>query len=171
MSVTLLIVDLLQFLVCCIKSGVSRCTCLMMRYLDHTCQCGLHAVPWSHIGILMHHLAAEPHSTAGLLFPSQCHTGAILLTTYSMVWDWWVSRVGPILFIGLSCSIPTTVFYYFSLSFLPVNRLVLWDWGLRTDRVYITLTLALPTSFNNNNLMSVNVKHENTLQVAFVIIW
>ena len=25
---------------------------------------GLHAVPWSHIGILMHRLAAEPRSTA-----------------------------------------------------------------------------------------------------------
>ena len=42
-------------------------------------------------------------------------------------------------FIGLSCSIPTIVFYYFYLSLLPVYRLVLWDWGLRTGRVYITL--------------------------------
>ena len=25
---------------------------LMMRYLDRICQCMLHAVPWSHIGIL-----------------------------------------------------------------------------------------------------------------------
>ena len=43
--------------VCCIRSGVNRCTRLMMRYLDRMCQCGLHAVPWSHIGILMRHLA------------------------------------------------------------------------------------------------------------------
>ena len=28
----------------------------------------LHAVPWSHIGTLMHRLAAEPRSTAGLFF-------------------------------------------------------------------------------------------------------
>ena len=34
---------------------------------------------------------------------------------------------------------PTIVFYYFSLSLLPVYRLVLWCWGLRTDRVYVTL--------------------------------
>ena len=40
----------------------------MMLYLYCFGQCGLHAVPWSHIGILMRRLAAEPHSTAGLLF-------------------------------------------------------------------------------------------------------
>ena len=43
-------------------------------------------------------------------------------------------------FIGLSCSIPTIVFYYFSFSVFPVYRLVLWGWGLWTDRVYITLS-------------------------------
>ena len=47
---------------------------------------------------------------------------------------------GKCFFIGLSYSIPTIVFYYFFLSFLSVNRLVLWGWGLRTDRVYITLS-------------------------------
>ena len=44
------------------------------------------------------------------------------------------------LFIGLSCSIPTIVFYSLSLSLLSVYRLVLWGWGLWTDRVYITLS-------------------------------
>ena len=47
---------------------------------------------------------------------------------------------GQCYFIGLSCSIPTIVFCYFSLSLLPVYRLVLWGWVLRTDRVYITLS-------------------------------
>ena len=32
----------------------------------------LHAVLWSHIGTLMHRLAAEPRRTAGLLFPYRC---------------------------------------------------------------------------------------------------
>ena len=58
----------------------------------------LHSVPWSHIGILMSHLPAEPRRTAGLLFPSQCPSGTILLTPYSMVWDWRVSRAEPMLF-------------------------------------------------------------------------
>ena len=139
MIVTLLIVDLLQFCVYCIRSGVTRSTLLMMRYLDRMCQCGLHAVPWSHIGILMHHLATETRSTTGLLFSSQCPSGTILLTPYSMVWDWRVSRAEPMLFYCLSSSIPTIVFYYFSLSLLPILRFGLWGWGPRTDRVYITL--------------------------------
>ena len=84
----LLIVDLLQFCVCCIRSGVTRCTRLMMHYLDRMRQCGLHVVPWSHIGILMRCLAAEPRSTTGLLFSSQCPSETILLTPYSMVWNW-----------------------------------------------------------------------------------
>ena len=43
-------------------------------------------------------------------------------------------------FIGLRCSIPTIVFYYFSISHLSVYRLVLRVWGLRTVRVYTTLS-------------------------------
>ena len=87
----------------------------------------------------MLHLAAEPRNPAGLLFLSQCPSGMILLTPCSIVWYWLVSRAGSMFFLGLSCSIPTIVFYYFSISLLPVYRLVLCDWGLRTDSLYITL--------------------------------
>ena len=57
-------------------------------------------------GVLVAHrytlrrLAAEPRSTAGLLFPSQCPSGTILPTLYSMVLDRRVSRVGPILLLA-----------------------------------------------------------------------
>ena len=74
-----------------------RYTLLMVLYLDRKCQCELHAVLWSHIGPLMHRLAAEPCSTAGLLFPSRCPSRKILLKPYSMVWDWRVSRAGRML--------------------------------------------------------------------------
>ena len=37
LSVTLLIVDPRQFCVCFIRSGVTRCTLLMVLYLDHMC--------------------------------------------------------------------------------------------------------------------------------------
>ena len=83
----MLIVDPRQSFVCFIRSGVTRCTLLMVLYLNRMCQCGLHAVLWSHIGTLMHRLAAEPCSRAGLSFPSRCPSGTILLTPYSMVWD------------------------------------------------------------------------------------
>ena len=46
----------------------------------------------AHIGTLMHRLAADPCTTAGLLFHSRCPSGTILVTPYSMVWDWQVSR-------------------------------------------------------------------------------
>ena len=47
---------------------------------------------------LMRFLAAEPHSTAEPLFTCQYLCGTILLSLYSMVWDWQVSRAGPIIF-------------------------------------------------------------------------
>ena len=67
--------------------------------MDRMCQCGLHEMPWSHIGILMRCLAVEPRSTAGLLLPSRCPSGTILLTPYSMVWDCGVSRAVLMLFL------------------------------------------------------------------------
>ena len=135
-----LIVDPWLSCVCFIRSGVTRCTLLMVISLDRMCQRWLHAVLWLHIGTLMHSPTAEPCSTAGLLFPFRCPFGMILLAPFSMVWHWLVSRGGQCFFIGLSCSIPTIVFYSLSLSLLSVYRLVLWGWGLWTDRLYITLS-------------------------------
>ena len=47
----------------------------------------------------------------------------------------------------------------FSLSLLSVYRLVLWGWGLRNDRVYITLSQPCTAYifFNNNNNNNNNV--------------
>ena len=148
MSVTFLIVDPWQSCVCFIRLGITRCTLLMVLYLDRMCQCGLHAVLWSRIGTLMHRLAAEPCSTAGFLFPSRCPSGTILTTPFSMMWDWRVSRAGPMLLYWPKLLYP----YYSLLLFLSVYRLVLWGWGLRTDRVYITLSQPCTADlFHNNN--------------------
>ena len=141
---TMLIVDPLQSCVYFIRSGVTRCTLLIDRctvYLFCMCQYGLYAALWSHIGTLMHRLGAKPHSTAGLLFPSLCPSGTNLLAPYSIDGvglAGFKSRANA--FFCLSCSIPTIVFYSFFPSLLSVYRLVLWGWGLRTDRVYITLS-------------------------------
>ena len=81
---------------------------------------------------------AKHCSTAGLLFTSQCPSGTIFLTPYSIVWDWRVSRAGPMLFFnGVSHSIPTIVFHYFP-PLISVYRLVLWGCSLQTDWVCIT---------------------------------
>ena len=93
----------------------------------------------SHIGTLMRLLAAKPLSIALHLFPGQCLCGTILVTLCSMVWDWRVSRAGPMPFYWPSCSL-TFCLLLFSLSFLSFYGLVLWGLGLRTDRVLIALS-------------------------------
>ena len=75
-----------------------------------------------------------------LLFSSQYLSGPIWLTPYSMVWDWRVSRAGPMPFCFPSCSLLFCL-QLFSLSLLFQYRLVVWGLGLRTDRVSISLSL------------------------------
>ena len=130
LSVTLLIVDLSQFCVCCIRSG-PYCDQYKIR-TDQDCVCstwtvcalcGLHAVPWSHIGILMRRLPREPRSTTGLLFSYLCPSGTILLTPYSMVWDWRVLRAGKMLFYWPKLLYPYYSIYYFSLAYHYLSAL------------------------------------------------
>ena len=112
----------------------TQCTLFIGLYLCHMCQCGLHAVIWSHITILMPVLAAEPRSSEGLLFQSQYLCRTILVTPYSMVLDWRVSIKGTMTFISpklLAVSFSPTV----SISLLSFYGLVLCGWGLRTDKV------------------------------------
>ena len=68
-----------------------------------------------------HYTYAPPRSTAGLLFPSRCPSGTILLTAYSMVWDWRVSREGLMLFYWPKLLYPyysLLLFFHFSSSCL-----------------------------------------------------
>ena len=116
----LLIVDLCQYCVCYITSGVIRCTALSLQCSMY--QWGLHAVLWSYFGILMLVFAAEPRITAGPLFPSQCPYGTILLTLYSMLWDWRVAKAGPMLFYWpkLLCPFLSSIIFFF-LFFLSIG--------------------------------------------------
>ena len=75
-----------------------RCSACGAKSVPYICQCRLHAVIWSYIGILISLFAAEPCSTAGLLFHSHYLPGTILLTLYSMVWDRWVPSSGQLPF-------------------------------------------------------------------------
>ena len=58
---------------------------------------------------------------------------------YLMVWDWLVSRAGPMSLYWPCCSLPFCL-PLFSFSLLSFYGLVLWGWGLRTDRVSIDLS-------------------------------
>ena len=80
---------------------------------------------------------------------SQYHRTCILLSVspwndlsepvFDGVWDWRVSREGPMPFYWPSCPL-TFCLLLFSLSLLSFCALVLWGWGLRTDRVLIVLS-------------------------------
>ena len=56
------------------------------------------------------------HYIAGLLFPCQHLCGTILVTPYSMVWDWRVSRAGPMSLYGPSCSLRFCLLFVFPFS-------------------------------------------------------
>ena len=76
---------------------------------------------------------------ANPVFTSQYLSGKICLTPYSMVWDWRVSRAGPMPFYWPSCSLLFCL-QLFSSSLHFLYRLAVWGWGLRTDRVSISLS-------------------------------
>ena len=132
-------IDLLQYYVCCITSGV-------MHHLY-----GALPVPYVPVNVIRCAViahrnlrcaeppAAELRSTAGLLFTCQYLSGTILVTPYSMVWDWRVSRVGPIPFYWPTCSLPFRLLL-FSLSFFYSMGWYTWGWGHCTDRVLIALS-------------------------------
>ena len=128
------------------KIRLTRCTHFVALYLCLMCQSRLHAVLWSHIGILMRLTAAEPRSTTGLLFSFLYLSGTIWLTPHSMVWNWRVSRAGPMPFCWPSCSLPFCL-QLFSRSLLFLYRLVVWGWGFRTDRVSISLSWPCIANF------------------------
>ena len=84
------------------------------------------------IGMFMLLLAAEPRSPTGTLFPTPCHCGTILLTLYSIVWDWRFSRAGIMIFYWTKLLAPFLSSTVFPLSF-SFSRWVLWGWGLWTN--------------------------------------
>ena len=116
------------------------------------CQCVLHALLWSHIGILMRLLAAEPRSTTGPLFPSQCPCKTFLLTLYSIVWDWRVSRAGLNAFYCHKLVYPfsSSTILHFSSFCLQVGTVGLGSSIGLIGCISLSPSLALPTSFNNN---------------------
>ena len=129
-------------------------TALCMRY----CSCCLHVLCLS----CLNYRQLRPEDRFYLVHIVSTSTAEVLFPTHSVPLErsWWprirwcgtggFQEQYQCFFIGLCCSIPTIVFYYFKLFFLSVYRLVLWSWGLRTDRVYITLsdsTLVIVITF------------------------
>ena len=71
--------------------------------------------------------------------------GTILVTPYSMVWDWGVSRGGQCPVIGIANALFFLSYCFpFLLSFYV---LVLWGWVLRTDRMLISFSQRCIANF------------------------
>ena len=112
---------------CFLAGGVLNCDLSHRRSVAVLCMlytnrcnpkhplCGVLPVPYVPVrvtrGALIAHRytfalpAAEPRSTVGLLFPCQSLSGMIWLTPYLKVWDWRVSRAGPMTSCWSSCSL------------------------------------------------------------------
>ena len=136
LTVIFSIVDLWQCCVCCTRSGVTR------RPILWRSTCALFASPGytrCFDRTSVYFCSSPLKNLAVLLFLSQSLSGMIWLTAYLMVWDWRVSRAGPMPFYWPSCSLLFCLRLFF-LSFLFLYMLVVWGWGLRTDRVSISLS-------------------------------
>ena len=86
LSVSFHFVDLLQFCVCCLRSGVSLCIHFVVHWMYLFRVFVLHVVPRSLIGNLMHLPAAY-----------QFHYSSMLVTACPMVRGWRVLRAGSML--------------------------------------------------------------------------
>ena len=84
----------------------------------------------------------EHRCTAGFLFHCQYLCGTILVTPHSKVWNWRVSRAGPMHFYRPSSSLHFCPLL-FSLPLLSFYVLVLWGWGLWTEMMLIAFTILM----------------------------
>ena len=120
----------------------------MVLYLDRMYQRGLHAVLWS----LIRYTYAPPRCRtlqySRTFIPFSVSLWNDLANPYSTVWDWRVSRAGPMLLYWPKLHYPT--FFPF-LFFLSIG----WYCGAGVfgliGCIPLSLSLALPTFFNNNN--------------------
>ena len=117
----------LQFCVCSIRFEKTLYIHFVVHFLSLLCQCRLHMVPRSLIGILMHLLAAESHSTSELLYLARYLNQTILVTECSTMWDQWVLHAGSMLLSWPELLSPFFIFHYFLFLLLPS---VIWLWGL-----------------------------------------
>ena len=137
--VTLLIVDPWLYCVCCIRSGVIRCT--LLRFSTWTVCASARYLRCS--GRTLVHLCAASLQNLAVMQDFYSRLSVPLNRTGGFQeQDWWVSRAGPMLsyWSKLLYPVPTIVFYYFPFTLLSVYRSVFWGWGLRTDGVYVTLS-------------------------------
>ena len=96
-------------------------------------------------------VVAHRYKLIQFLAPELCSTEGPLLHSVSLCNDLADILLDAVVLAGFEnranasllakSALSLLVFYCFSSSLLSVYRLVLWGWGLWTDRVYITLSI------------------------------
>ena len=110
---------------CWTRLNITRCILSMVLYLCDMCQCGLHAVLWLQIGVLMHLRAtllqnlAVPQDLYSLLSVPKERSCWPCIRWYGTIG---FQEQGRCFFIGLSCLIPFCLLLFY-LSLLSVYRL------------------------------------------------
>ena len=84
-------------------------------------------------------------NNAGLLFPSQYLHGTILLSMYSIMWDWRVLRAGPMFFLFSKAASSFFIIYCFLFAFFLGAGVF---WLIRCQS--LSPGRALPTFLNYN---------------------
>ena len=107
-----------------VKCGIVVTCCVLLLYLY----------------ILMLLLAAEPRSTAGLLFSSQYLRETILVTLYLMVWDWRVKRKADAFILAQAARSLLSLFSISLISLYGFIHIV----GLRSSDLLVTITIFQP---------------------------
>ena len=138
MSVTVHIVDLWQYYVCSIRSGVTRYPLS-----------GALPVPYVPVRVTRGAVMAHRYTYAS----PRCRTTQYRRTFVLLSESLWNDLVDPLFDgVGISVFASRPMYFYwpscsltfclllFSLSLLSFYRLVLWGWGSRTDRVLIALS-------------------------------
>ena len=144
------------YCVCCIRSGVFRYTLFMVLHMCRMCQCGSHAVFWFY-----RYTYATPRSITSqygrTIIPLSVPCGMIMLIMYSMVWDWSVSKAGPMLIYLPKLLYPYLSYIFLFLFFLSIG----WYCGawifLLIECRSLSLSLALPTSFRKFFLLYISM--------------
>ena len=153
---TLHIVDLWRYHLCCTKSGATRCTLFMALYLSRMCRaCYTRCCDHTSVHLSPPRCRTSQHRRTIILLSVSLwnHLGDPLFDGVGLA-DF-KSRANG-LFVGTVAS-SLFVTYCFSLSLLSLYGLVSWGWGLLTDRLLTTLsqpcTANLFNNKDNNNII------------------
>ena len=128
--------------------------CKKYARIEYPCLRVIQVVAWLLIGTWSYLYAASPWDLALIVQQEyhcfHCFYGTITVTPCSMMWGWTVWRAR--LLHSYFRHVLSLCFDWHYFIFFFILGLVVWGWGLRTDRVY---SLSTDNFLNNNNIFTI----------------